>query len=40
MPREIDVDFLAIDEIQLAAYPERRHVFTDSVLHARGKLET
>ncbi|MGE3708649.1 MAG: helicase-related protein, partial [Hyphomicrobiaceae bacterium] len=40
MPREIDVDFLAIDEIQLAADPERGHVFTDRLLHARGKLET
>jgi ATP-dependent RNA helicase SUPV3L1/SUV3 len=40
MPREIDVDFLAIDEIQLAADPERGHVFTDRLLHSRGKLET
>ncbi len=40
MPRQIDVDFLAIDEIQLAADPERGHVFTDRLLHARGKLET
>ncbi|MGE3064533.1 MAG: helicase-related protein [Hyphomicrobiaceae bacterium] len=40
MPREIDVDFLAIDEVQLAADPERGHVFTDRLLHARGKLET
>jgi ATP-dependent RNA helicase SUPV3L1/SUV3 len=40
MPREIDVDFLAIDEIQLAADPERGHVFTDRLLHARGRLET
>lgn len=40
MPREVEVDFLAIDEIQLAADPERGHVFTDRLLHARGKLET
>jgi ATP-dependent RNA helicase SUPV3L1/SUV3 len=40
MPREIDVEFLAIDEIQLAADPERGHVFTDRLLHARGKRET
>ena len=40
MPREVDVDFLAIDEIQLAADPERGHVFTDRMLHARGRLET
>jgi ATP-dependent RNA helicase SUPV3L1/SUV3 len=40
MPREIDVEFLAIDEIQLAADPERGHVFTDRLLHARGRSET
>ena len=40
MPREIDVDFLAIDEVQLAADPERGHVFTDRLLHARGRSET
>jgi ATP-dependent RNA helicase SUPV3L1/SUV3 len=40
MPREVDVDFLAIDEIQLAADPERGHVFTDRLLHSRGRLET
>ena len=40
MPRDLDVDFLAIDEIQLAADPDRGHVFTDRLLNARGKLET
>jgi len=40
MPREVDVDFLAIDEVQLAADPERGHVFTDRLLHARGREET
>ncbi|MCB1548391.1 MAG: helicase, partial [Hyphomicrobiaceae bacterium] len=40
MPREVDVDFLAIDEVQLAADPERGHVFTDRLLHVRGKQET
>ncbi len=40
MPRDIDVDFMAIDEIQLCADPERGHVFTDRLLHARGKEET
>ncbi len=33
-------DFLAVDEIQLAADPERGHVFTDRLLHARGTRET
>ena len=40
MPRDVDVDFLAIDEIQLAADPERGHVFTDRMLYARGRSET
>jgi len=40
MPRDVDVDFLAIDEIQLADDPERGHVFTDRLLHARGRSET
>ncbi|MFM9940507.1 MAG: helicase-related protein [Hyphomicrobiaceae bacterium] len=40
MPREIDTEFLAIDEIQLAADPDRGHVFTDRLLHARGREET
>ena len=40
MPRDVEVDFLAIDEIQLASDPDRGHVFTDRLLHARGNLET
>ncbi|HPG88194.1 MAG TPA: helicase-related protein, partial [Hyphomicrobium sp.] len=40
MPRDIDVEFLAIDEIQLCGDLERGHVFTDRLLHARGKSET
>ena len=40
MPRDVDVDFLAIDEVQLAADPERGHVFTDRLLHSRGRQET
>ncbi|MFT3732497.1 MAG: helicase-related protein [Hyphomicrobium sp.] len=40
MPRDIDVDFLAIDEIQLCGDPDRGHVFTDRLLHARGRSET
>ena len=35
-----DFDFLAVDEIQLAADPDRGHVFTDRLLRSRGKLET
>lgn len=35
-----DFAFVAIDEIQMAADPERGHVFTDKILHARGTEET
>jgi len=40
MPLERSVEFLAIDEIQLAGEPERGHVFTDRLLRARGREET
>ncbi len=40
MPQEIGADFVGIDEIQLCADPERGHVFTERLLHARGQHET
>jgi ATP-dependent RNA helicase SUPV3L1/SUV3 len=40
MPPDLAVDFLAIDEVQLAAHDQRGHVFTDRLLRARGRLET
>jgi ATP-dependent RNA helicase SUPV3L1/SUV3 len=40
MPQDLRADFLAIDEVQLAADRERGHVFTDRILHARGRQET
>src|SRR5690349_20815423 len=40
MPRDLDTAFVAIDEIQLAADFERGHVFTDRMLHRRGREET
>ena len=40
MPRDVDADFVAIDEIQLAGDFDRGHVFTDRLLHARGREET
>ncbi|MHA1114315.1 MAG: helicase-related protein, partial [Alphaproteobacteria bacterium] len=40
MPLDRPVEFLAVDEVQLAADPERGHVFTDRLLHARGMSET
>jgi ATP-dependent RNA helicase SUPV3L1/SUV3 len=40
MPRDLDVAFVAVDEIQLAADFERGHVFTDRMLRMRGREET
>jgi ATP-dependent RNA helicase SUPV3L1/SUV3 len=40
MPMDREVDFLAVDEIQLAADEQRGHVFTDRLLRARGRRET
>ena len=40
MPLGREVEFLAVDEIQLVTDPSRGHVFTDRLLHARGKYET
>ncbi len=40
MPVDREVDFLAVDEIQLAAHHQRGHVFTSRLLAARGRLET
>src|SRR5450631_2593166 len=40
MPRDLDVAFLAVDEVQLAADLERGHVFTDRMLNRRGREET
>ena len=40
MPRDLNVDFVAIDEVQLAADFDRGHVFTDRLLRWRGRQET
>lgn len=40
MPRETKAAFVAIDEIQLAGDLERGHIFTDRLLHLRGRDET
>nr|WP_245930970.1 helicase-related protein [Methylobacterium radiodurans] len=40
MPRDLDVAFVAIDEIQLGADMDRGHVFTDRLLYQRGREET
>ena len=39
-PTDRDFAFVAVDEAQLGADPERGHVFTDRMLHARGREET
>ncbi|MEM9239512.1 MAG: helicase-related protein [Pseudomonadota bacterium] len=40
MPEGMGADFVAVDEIQLCADPERGHVFTDRLLRMRGHKET
>ncbi len=40
MPLDRHVEFIAVDEIQLCADPDRGHVFTERLLHARGMVET
>ena len=40
MPLDVHAEFVAIDEIQLCADPDRGHVFTERLLHARGLVET
>ncbi|WP_332810690.1 helicase-related protein [Sphingomonas sp.] len=40
MPVDRDFAFVALDEAQLGIDPERGHVFTDRMLHVRGREET
>jgi ATP-dependent RNA helicase SUPV3L1/SUV3 len=40
MPLDWGAEFVAVDEIQLCADPDRGHVFTDRLLRARGTQET
>ncbi len=40
MPRDVGASFVAIDEVQMIADFERGHVFTDAMLHRRGRGET
>ena len=40
MPSDVQPEFLAVDEVQLAGDPDRGHVFTDRLLHRRGTAET
>ena len=36
MPLDINAEFIAVDEIQMCADPERGHIFTDRLLNMRG----
>ena len=40
MPKDIVVDFVAVDEIQMCTDHERGHIFTDRLLNARGEKLT
>ncbi|NOR63824.1 MAG: disulfide oxidoreductase [Rhodobacteraceae bacterium] len=40
MPLGMAADFVAVDEIQLCADPDRGHIFTQRLLHSRGSKET
>ena len=40
MPKDKNVDFVGIDEIQMCADKERGHIFTDRLLNFRGKKLT
>ena len=40
MPLDLETEFVAIDEVQLAGNFDRGHVFTDRILNLRGKSET
>tara|TARA_Y100000590_G_scaffold448136_1_gene584343 strand:- start:536 stop:3019 length:2484 start_codon:yes stop_codon:yes gene_type:complete len=40
MPIEKNLEFVAVDEIQMCADPERGHIFTDRLLNLRGEKLT
>ena len=40
IPKNINVECVAIDEIQLASDYERGHIFTEHLLNTRGEFET
>ncbi|MEX0693009.1 MAG: DNA helicase, partial [Rhodospirillales bacterium] len=40
MPLDHEMAFVGVDEIQMCADPDRGHIFTDRLLHARGYAET
>ena len=40
MPQDKNVEFIAVDEIQMCTDHERGHIFTDRLLNARGNQLT
>ena len=40
MPKDLKVDFVAIDEAQLCNHNDRGHIFTDKILNVKGEQET
>ena len=40
MPKDLVVEFIAVDEIQLSTHQERGYIFTDRILNSRGSMET
>ena len=40
MPKDKQVDFIAIDKIQMCADRERGHIFTERLLNSRGQKLT
>ena len=40
MPTDIPMDFVAVDEVQLANDSERGHIFTKRIYESRGRKET
>ena len=40
MPSDLDVAFVAVDEVQLCGDLERGHIFTDRMFNRRGREET
>ncbi len=40
MPLDLETEFVAIDEVQLAGDLDRGHIFTDRILNLRGQSET
>ena len=40
MPKDMTVEFIAVDEIQMCTDHERGHIFTQRLLYSRGEQKT